>query len=650
MKIPRPRIKDVGAYDCAVDRRNTLWLSALDDGVFRRTAGGWEQLMVPQRQHVSAPGTMIAARDGRVVLYIEPTALRWIDYPSQTDIAPRPYGSLRGLNALYETPDGLLFSGPFGLGRQRAGKTAFLSADRVPALADATGMAQTPDGATWLIGKSGIVEVSTQALNRAFDDPRAQLRPAILDIRDGLPGVYVKDGKRDAVRGGDGRLWFATTAGVVWVDPGRLSRNPLAPRVVISALKAGGVTHRDPTRVTLPKGASSGEIGYTALSLTMPDRVQFRYRLEGMDRGWVDPGPRRQMFFTNLGPGTYRFRVIAANNDGVWNRQGATLEFTIPPTFVQSKWFLLLCALLVGAVLSSLYVMRLRQVTARVRAGLEVRLAERERIARELHDTLLQGFQGLVLRFQSVADRIPPDQPLRPIIDDVLDRADAVLVEGRDRVHELRHTAMDLDLAQALTNTAGELAADRPVRFNLTVEGKPRELHPMVREEVQRMGEEAIRNAFQHARASTIEVAIAYRRDQLRLDVRDDGVGLSDEVALAARRPRRRRRPLRRGRPGRRAAGTLRPDRHARARPADRRPAQRHQPQGRRNRNPAVGPRTFGLCRKTTAMENAPAGGPNADQSHRLRSEAQLRSHVDQVGERGGLHLAHHLAAMGLHP
>ncbi len=533
---PGPGKVDQDISDCAVDAQNTLWLTAIRDGMIRRVPGGWERVMTPPAQGGFAPTTLIANR-GRRLLVASSRSLAWVDFPKPAEVIIGEGAGLNPINVIFEAPESLLFGGGFGLAEVRGGRVRQLSAERHPALRDITGLLQTAAGETWLIGLAGIVRLSADRLDAAFADPNRDLQPMVLDFRDGLPSIFNRDGKRDVVRGGDGRLWFATSAGTVWVDPGRLSRNPLAPRVVISALKAGGVTHRDPTRVTLPKGASSGEIGYTALSLTMPDRVQFRYRLEGMDRGWVDPGPRRQMFFTNLGPGTYRFRVIAANNDGVWNRQGATLEFTIPPTFVQSKWFLLLCALLVGAVLSSLYVMRLRQVTARVRAGLEVRLAERERIARELHDTLLQGFQGLVLRFQSVADRIPPDQPLRPIIDDVLDRADAVLVEGRDRVHELRHTAMDLDLAQALTNTAGELAADRPVRFNLTVEGKPRELHPMVREEVQRMGEEAIRNAFQHARASTIEVAIAYRRDQLRLDVRDDGVGLSDEVAQAGERP-----------------------------------------------------------------------------------------------------------------
>jgi signal transduction histidine kinase len=174
-------------------------------------------------------------------------------------------------------------------------------------------------------------------------------------------------------------------------------------------------------------------------------------------------------------------------------------------------------------------------VAARLKAGLEVRLAERERIARELHDTLLQGFQGLVLRFQAIANRIPGDQPLRSLVDQTLDRADAVLIDGRNRVHELR-TATAGDLEQSLIAAASECTADPPVRFDLTVEGPQRTLHPIAREEIQRIGEEAIRNAYQHARASRVNVMIAYHRGELRLDISDDGVGLPRDVATAGMR------------------------------------------------------------------------------------------------------------------
>ena len=514
---------ELGFNDCAVDRHGALWL-ADSGGLYRRTGDGWAFQPLLGDDGARARKTMIAKADGSLLVSGPSTSLRAIDHPRQTMIDFGRGRSLHELRTIYEGSDGVLLGGAFGLARVRGKGVHFLNAEKVPAVSGLTGISQTPDGATWLMGRRGITRVLTADLNRAFDDPRHPLDPRIFDSRDGLPAYNVREGKRDVVRGGDGRLWFATAAGTVWIDPTRLRRNSSPPPVAVSALRAGGMSYRDPVGVILPSGTTSINIAFSALSLSIPERVMVRYRLEGAEKDWQDPGLRREAFYTNLGPGTYRFRVIARNNDGVWNRDGATLEFTIPPTFLQSNWFVLLTVLALLVLLWVAYSLRLRQVTARVRATLEVRLAERERIARELHDTLLQSFQGLVLRFQAVADRIPPDQPLRSAIEQALDRADAALIEGRDRVHELR--TVSGDLARAITDVAEELAAHSATRFTLTVEGHPRELHPMVHDEVANVAAEAIRNAFRHARASEIEAILSYRPGELRFDLRDDGVGL----------------------------------------------------------------------------------------------------------------------------
>jgi len=262
--------------------------------------------------------------------------------------------------------------------------------------------------------------------------------------------------------------------------------------------------------------------------------VRFRYKLEGDDPGWVDPGGRRQAFYTNLAPGEYRFRVIAANNDGVWNSTGATLAFSIPPTFLQTNWFMLLCVLAGAAALWLLYSLRLRQMTARLRGRLEERLAERERIARELHDTLLQGFQGLMLRFQAVAERIPPDHPARRFMEEALNRGDDVLIEGRDRVRNLR-VGRDGDLTQAFARVAAEAARDPTVQFRIVEEGTPVDLHPVVHDEVVKIVTEAILNAFTHSKAKSIDVGIVYQARRFSLKVRDDGVGIDADLLNSGR-------------------------------------------------------------------------------------------------------------------
>ena len=194
--------------------------------------------------------------------------------------------------------------------------------------------------------------------------------------------------------------------------------------------------------------------------LRIPERVQVRYQLEGQDQGWINPGLRRQAFYTNLGAGRYRFHVIAANENGIWNRSGATLVLNVPPTFVQSAWFKLLLVLILAGVMGAAYVIRVRQVTARLQSQFHIRVAERERIARELHDTLLQGFQGLLLQFKTIANQLSETNASRQLLDAALKRAQQVLIEGRDRVKELRFERRTAGLANALAQRASAIAAE----------------------------------------------------------------------------------------------------------------------------------------------------------------------------------------------
>jgi signal transduction histidine kinase len=518
--------------DCFEDGQHGLWFSLVANGFLRLDGQGWHHFPI-QRTGID-PTIILADRQGRLLAWVLSRRLVRISYPrveSLWEFKDMPGGNI---HALYQGGGDVLIGSASGLSRIHEGRIQVLRA-AYPWLKDVTGLVET-QGETWVLASRGIARLSSRDLAKAFEDPGHVLHPQIFDSKDGLLPFAPFYAKNSAGRGGDGRVWFATREGIVWIDPAHLARNTLPPPVSIRTLTANGQRYRDPGDLELPQGVSGIEIDYNAPSLSIPERVRFRYKLDGVDPDWVDAGARRQAFYTNLGPGTYRFQVIAANNDGVWNREGATLTVTIPPTFFQSTWFKLLCALLVLGVLSLAYSLHLRRMAARLQAGLEVRLAERERIARELHDTLLQGFQGLVLRFQAIANRIPGDQPLRSLVDQTLDRADAVLIDGRNRVHELRTATVAGDLGQSLIAAASEFTADPPVRLELTVEGRQRALHPIAREEIQRIGEEAIRNAFQHAGASRVEVTIAYHRSELRLDVRDDGVGLPRDVAAAGKR------------------------------------------------------------------------------------------------------------------
>ena len=340
------------------------------------------------------------------------------------------------------------------------------------------------------------------------------------------------------VAGDDGRLWFATSNGVVWIDPERIARNPLPPPVSILSVKADGRRYEPVLDVTLPLHPANLEIDYTALSLTIPERMRFRYRLEGVDEHWQDVGTRRTAYYGNLAPGRYRFQVIASNNDGVWNERGASLELVVPPAVHQTWWFRTLCVMAGLLLLWLLYLLRLRQLTAKRRGRLEERHAERERIARELHDTLLQSVQGLVLRFQAVAEQLPEHELARQAMEKALDRADQVLAEGRDRVMELRSPVHEgRDLSDALVQVREELAEDIPMSFRLVLEGVPRELDADVHCEIFLIYREALLNAFQHAGGTAVEAELRYGSDALHLRIRDDGAGVGPEILETGGRP-----------------------------------------------------------------------------------------------------------------
>jgi len=337
-------------------------------------------------------------------------------------------------------------------------------------------------------------------------------------------------------------LWFATTKGVAWLDPAAVekNRNRLPPPVVIYSIISNGKVHATSNGLILPARNKTIEIDYTALSLAVPERVLFRYRLDGIDNEWQDVGTRRQAFYTSLPPGPYRFHVIACNNDGLWNEEGAALEFSILPAFYQTAWFRSSCVAAFLALLGALYRLRLRQVAQQFNMRLEERVSERTRIARELHDTLLQSFHGLLPRFQAAHNLLPGRAvDARQVLQTALDDAAQAITEARDAVQDLRSCAtVTNDLAKAIEVLGEELRAHQTsadgaaTDFSVRVDGTAQNLHPLLRDEIYRITGEALRNAFRHARARRIEVEIQYDRRQLRTRVRDDGIGI-DATALS---------------------------------------------------------------------------------------------------------------------
>ena len=389
----------------------------------------------------------------------------------------------------------------------------------------------------WLAGALGILRVSPAEIEKALTTPSYLIEGLTIGANDGLRGLpRQREPFPTAARAADGRLWFATTGGIAIIDPKRLTMNPIPPPIVIESIKADDRVWSRVDQPQLPARTRNIEIRYAALSLTDAERVRFRYKLDGYDEDWRGPVAERQVAYTNLPPDTYRFRLTASNNDGLWNTESSTLTFTILPAFYQTTWFRASLLLVLGLGGWAAYLIHMRQVARRLKLRYEERLAERERIARELHDTLLQGACGLVLQFQAVADQIPPSQPTRQLMDDALDRADRAIAEGRKRVDGLRTGVDDdYDLADAFTRVGRELANGTGPELKVIVEGQSRPLHVVIRDETYWIGREALINAFHWAAATHLEVELIYGQHELRFRCRDDGHGIDPAVLSAGR-------------------------------------------------------------------------------------------------------------------
>jgi signal transduction histidine kinase len=250
-------------------------------------------------------------------------------------------------------------------------------------------------------------------------------------------------------------------------------------------------------------------------------------------------GKRREAYYTELRPGQYTFHVIACNNDGVWNEAGAMLNFSVAPAWFQTTWFLLLSVAFGICLVTAFYRFRVRRIAAAMNARFDERLAERTRIAQELHDTLLQGFLSASMHVYVATDRLQPDSPVKPILTRAIELMSQVIEEGRNAIRGLRsaHSA-SLNLEQSfarIQQEIGEATHGKEAGFRVIAEGEHRPLHPLLRDEVYRIGREALVNAFRHAKASQIEVTLTYTPDQLRLLVRDDGCGIDPNILSSGR-------------------------------------------------------------------------------------------------------------------
>jgi signal transduction histidine kinase len=386
-------------------------------------------------------------------------------------------------------------------------------------------------GRIWLGYSTGAACVSLSELDQAARDPSHRVAYSFLDDGDGLKGNPDRGWQSPAVRASDGKLWFRTSEGVAIIDPQEVTRNLVVPPVHVERMVADGAVVDATQPVRLRPLTRDIELDYTALSLAEPRKVRFRYKLEGFDSDWRDGGTRRQVFYTNLRPYAYRFRVLACNNDGVWNESGATLEFDLLPAFYQTRWFPLLCALILIILAWGAYRLRVWQVTTHLHDLFEERLKERTRIAQELHDSLIQDVMGISLQVEVTDELLPADLPAKQSLVRALGLCKSALDAGRRALNDLRAAPLSAaDLVKAFSQLANELPRDGGTEIDVIVEGREHPLNATVGNDVLQVGRQAITNALQHANARNIHVLLSYGEQQLRIWVQDNGCGINEET------------------------------------------------------------------------------------------------------------------------
>lgn len=500
-------------------RDGNLWIGT-SKGAARLRSGAIERLKSPEAvvSFVESGAAILAAVQGVGIEAFDKRTLHQLS---------RPNLPIRDADTLFRDPEGRVWVGGVGSGLHLltdGGQVGFSMSD---GLFDDEiyGIVGDHQDRLWLASSKGIFSVNRRELidfaagktNRVASTPFSPL--------DGLQTVECRSGVEPAVwRMRDGRLSFSTIRGLLAIDPDQTQLKMDAPPVVIESVAIDGrIRNSNATRQLAP-GDQNLEFRYTALSLRAPQRITFQYKLEGFDRAWVDAGTRRQAFYTNLRPGDYRFRVTACNADGTCNEAGTALAFVLPAHFYQRTWFYVVCGVLIAALAQLAYMYRIRHIERQF----GVILAERSRIARELHDTLLQGFSGVTMEMQALSGRLPHEarEALRDIIHDAAD----CLTQARQSVSDLRRNrAASPGLAAELSESAGQLTASGGARLKLVVERLSHRLPAYVEYNLLRIAQEAIINAVRHAGARTIEVTLQMLPNVLRIAVRDDGLGFVPE-------------------------------------------------------------------------------------------------------------------------
>jgi ligand-binding sensor domain-containing protein/two-component sensor histidine kinase len=527
--IPLPQDLADSAYRfqaLAVDNAGVLWLSAAGHGLYAHINGAW----------VRDGGLRGLPDDLATRVVFDGMGRQWIAY-SEGNLVRIDHGKQQ----VFDERSGLKVGAPVALWSERdqvwvAGNKgiAHMVGDRFVTLVPAseglfdgvTGVVMRPNGDLWVHGTQGLMHVRAKELEAVGRDPSHPVTVDVYDQHDGVSGTTDKlRPVPSLVAASDGRLWVATGTGVSWLDPEDVPRNAVPPIPVIDAVTVDGQKYPGHGTLKLPENSRNIRVDFTAGSLTVPELVGFEHRLDGVDPSWQMVHGRHYVEYSNLRHGTYQFHLHVSNEDGVPGLNEATVTLVIPPRFFATWWFITLSVIVGLLLIWLLYIRHVRRLLGLLRAT----TLERERIARELHDTLLQSVQGLLLLIQAIA-RASNESNTRERLLGAANAARATVIEGRGRVQSLRMTVADVDLPAQLSEAAAQLVAMYPAEFSLNISGTRVPLNPAIAHELLPVLREMLTNAFRHAKATHIELHLRYGVTSFQGTVTDNGTGLAPEV------------------------------------------------------------------------------------------------------------------------
>ena len=506
------------------DRSGGLWISVVQHGVYRIK----DQVWTPFGNESGLPRLMAISLwtdgAGRIWFGYTNNQVAVLDHDKVAMFSSGEGVQVGNVTSIGGRGEQVWAAGQFGLARLEGNRFRMVATQRAAKFGAVTGIVERANGDVWLNQEIGLTRIPAAEIAQNAQDFSHSLRFELFDVRDGIPGnADILRPHPSIIEAGNGRIWISGARGVAWIDPEGIRRNPLPPPVQIQSITVNGQAFD--SGVKLPARPADVRIDYAALSLSIPERVRFRYRLEGYEKDWQDAGTRRSAFYTKLGPGQYTFHVIACNNDGIWNEQGASAGLLVPPAFFQTTWFGALCVAVALGLIRLFYLLRLRQIAVGIQGRFDERLAERTRIARELHDSLLQNLVGVSLQLDAIAKQAvsAPDAG-ETAIRRVREEVDACVREARGKVWDLRAPTGE-GLPFLLQQLMNQSESSSSAHCALTVLGSPRPCPGEIEEELLGVAKEAIHNAIRHARPKKLRLILEYQRRSLLLSVSDDGDG-----------------------------------------------------------------------------------------------------------------------------